>query len=267
MYYKIYPDVIFLANLLMDYTVLYVSGRLCKITTTYARIAVSACAGAVWSVIAAICRGIPFVPEVFCTYLVIPALMIFIMGGKTNLPELVRRYIVFMLTAVLAGGVLGAAAKKGRDTLWMAFAVFMFAQAAVPVVRYVTGYVRRKNLLCDVWLELGGRGVHTMGLYDTGNSLIDPYNGRPVCVAERKLLEKLMNCDGCNDGIRLIPYRSLGNEHGLMRLATMDSMTIEYDGKRTRYEKPELAVYEGKLSGGELYGVILNAACLEKIND
>lgn len=264
MYYKIYPDVIFLANLLMDYTVLYVCGRLCKITTTYAQIAVSAGAGAVWSVIAAICRDIPFIPEVFCTYLVIPVLMLFIMGGRTDFGELVRRYIVFMLTAVLAGGVLGAAAKRSRDTLWMAFAVLMFSQTAVPIAVYVTGYVKRKNLLYDVWLELDGRSVHTMGLFDTGNSLVDPYNGKPVCVAERKMLEKLMDCGQCGAGIRLIPYRSLGNEHGLMRLATIDSMIIEHDGERMRYEKPELAVYEGELSGAGRYAIILNAACLDK---
>ena len=205
MYYKIYPDVIFLANLLMNYTVLYVCSRLCKFTTTYARIAAAAGAGAVWSVITAVFRDIPMIPEVFCTYLVVPLLMLYLSGGRSGVPELLRRYTALMLTAVLAGGVLGAVAKGGRDTLWMAFAALMFSQAAVPVVRYIAGYVKRKNLLYDVWLELDGRSVHTMGLFDTGNSLVNPYNGKPLCVAEKRMLEKLPDFGESADGVTFIP--------------------------------------------------------------
>lgn len=263
MYYKIYPDVIFLVNLLMNYTVLSVSCRLCKTTTTYARLALAAGAGAAWSVFTAVYR-IPIVPEVFCTYLGVPAVMLCISGRAGKLSELVRRYIVLMATTVLAGGVLLAAASKSTNVLWMAVAAVLFWQAAVPVIRCITGYVKRKNLLYEVWLELDGRSVHAAGLYDTGNSLADPYNGKPVCVAEKKVLKELMPGDEYGDGVRLIPYKSLGKEHGLMRLVTVDSMVIEYDGKRMRYEKPELAVYEGSLSGSGQYEIILNAACLDR---
>lgn len=280
MYYKIYPDVIFLVNLLMNYTVLSVSCRLCKTTTTYARLALAAGAGAAWSVFIAVYGNFPgkfpgkfpgnfpgnfpIVPEVFCTYLGVPAVMLCISGKAGKLSELVRRYIVLMATTVLAGGVLLAAASKSTNVMWMAVAAVLFWQAAVPVIRCITGYVKRKNLLYEVWLELDGRSIHAAGLYDTGNSLADPYNGKPVCVAEKKVLKELMPGDEYKDGVKLIPYKSLGKEHGLMRLVTIDSMVIEYDGKRMRYEKPELAVYEGSLSGSGQYEIILNAAYLDR---
>ena len=124
--------------------------------------------------------------------------------------------------------------------------------------------MKRRNLLYSVRLELDGRSVDVMGLFDTGNSLADPYNGKPVCIVENKAVKELMLDYGTGGGVRLIPYRSLGKSHGLMKLVTVDSMTIEYEGRRLRCEKPELALYEGSLSGAGDYSMILNTASLDQ---
>lgn len=263
MYYKIYPDVIFLSNLLMDYAILAVFCRLCRITTTYVRLAAGALLGAVWSVIVAVLRDIPVIPELFCTYLCVPFGMIYIAGCRGEIKKQLTMLAAYMAVTVFAGGVFGFVGR--RNTGWLMFTVtaVLFVQGAVPAVRLLTGYVKRKNLLYDVRLVLNGRSVVTKGLYDTGNSLSDPYNGKPVCVAEKRIFDKLL-CSG-KEGykFRLIPYKSLGKDNGLMRLVTIDSMIIEYDGKRLQYDKPELALYEGRLSQAGDYGVILNRTTLD----
>ena len=157
MYYKIYPDVIFLTNLLLDYTVLAVSCRLCKITTTYLRLTIAAGIGAAWSVMVAV---------------------------------------------------------------------------------------------------VGNEGIT--------DSLTDPYSGEPVCIVEKKALAGLMQSDTFSDGITLIPYKSLGKEHGLMRLVTMDCMMVEYEGRTRQYEYPKIALYEGSLSKKGEYSMILNASSLNR---
>ena len=81
MYYKIYPDVIFLTNLLLDYTVLAVSCRLCKITTTYLRLTIAAGTGAAWSVMVAVV-GNEGITVLFCTYLCMPVAMLYIAGCR-----------------------------------------------------------------------------------------------------------------------------------------------------------------------------------------
>lgn len=263
MYYKIYPDVIFLANLLIDYTVLSVTCRLCKITTTYLKLALAAIVGAVWSVIMAFVGG-DNIPALFCTYLCVPAAMLYIAGCKGHIREWIYRYAAFMGVSVVMGGVMGLLREKSAGTFAAFVAVVLFTQAACPLLKYLSGYVKRRNLLYSVRLELDGRSVDVMGLFDTGNSLADPYNGKPVCIVENKAVKELMLDDGTGGGVRLIPYRSLGKSHGLMKLVTVDSMTIEYEGRRLRCEKPELALYEGSLSGAGDYSMILNTASLDQ---
>ena len=263
MYYKIYPDVIFLANLLMDYTVLSVSCRLCKINTTYARLALSAFIGAVWSVAVAVFM-VGKIPVLFCTYLVLPVVMLYVAGCKGGLGEWIYRYAALMGVSVLMGGLMGQMKERGGGIFAAAVAVILFAQLASPLIRYMTGYVRRKNLLYRVRIELNGRSVEMMGLFDTGNSLTDPYNGEPVCIVEKKAVDGLMQSDNKDRGFRLIPYKSLGNEHGLMRLMTVDSMNICYEGRVIQQKKPELALYEGSLSKGGEYSMILNTASLNR---
>ena len=263
MYYKIYPDVIFIANLLIDYTILSVSCRLCKITTTYAKLAVSAIVGAVWSVIMAFVRG-GNIPALFCTYLCVPAVMLYIAGCRGHVREWIYRYAAFMSVSVIMGGIMGLLREKSADTFAAFAAVVLFAQAACPLLRYLSGYVKRRNLLYSVRIELDGRSVDVMGLYDTGNSLADPYNGKPVCIVENKAVKDLLQTGGTGSGVRLIPYRSIGKSHGLMKLVTVDSMIIEYEGRQLRCRHPELALYEGRLSGAGDYSMILNTASLDK---
>lgn len=261
MHYKIYPDVIFLANLLMDYTVLSVSCRLCKINTTYVRLTAAAFIGAVWSVIVAVCEG-RNVPVSFGTYLGLPVIMLYISGCRGRVREWIYRYAAFMGVSVLMGGLMGQLKDSGGGVFAAVAAVILFAQLAVPLIRYMTGYVKRKNLLYRVKIELDGRSIEMMGLFDTGNSLTDPYNGEPVCIVEKKVVDTLVQSVNADCGLRLIPYKSLGNEHGLMRLITVDSMNIKYESKLIRYEKPELALYEGSLSKRGEYSMILNMASL-----
>ena len=263
MYYKIYPDVLFLANLLMDYTVLSVCSRLCKINTTYARLAAAAFLGAVWSVFMVVCTS-GGIAVLFCTYLGLPVAMLYVSGCKGRPGEWVYRYAVFMGVSVLIGGLMGQLKERGGSVFAAMVTVVLFAQLAVPLIRYLTGYVKRKNLLYRVMIELDGRSVEMMGLYDTGNSLTDPYNGESVCIVEKKAVDELVQSKSEDKGLRLIPYMSLGNEHGLMKLITVDNISIEYNDRHICHRRQELALYEGSLSKRGEYSMILNAPSLTR---
>lgn len=143
MYYKIYPDVIFLTNLLLDYTVLAVSCRLCKITTTYLRLTIAAGIGAAWSVMVAVV-GNEGITVLFCTYLCMPVAMLYIAGCRGGPGEWLYRYAVLMGVAVLLGGVMSQAHDRSSTVLVTMVTAVLFLQAAVPLVGYLTGYVKRK---------------------------------------------------------------------------------------------------------------------------
>lgn len=87
----------------------------------------------------------------------------------------------------------------------------------------------RGNMLIPVELSLGDRTLRFTALKDTGNALRDPVTGRPVLVVESKVagaltgltpeaLENPIESIGTIPGLRLIPYKTVGNTGFLLAM-------------------------------------------------
>ncbi len=128
-----------------------------------------------------------------------------------------------------------------------------------------------------VMLRLGGRSVSLMALRDTGNSLRDPVTGASVLIADEALLIKLLPPEtrrvlsetsgaspperlealgnaGCSVSFRLLPYSSVGVEHGMLLCFRPDEI---YIGKR-RVSPAMAALAPNKLSARGEYSAIIN---------
>lgn len=69
---------------------------------------------------------------------------------------------------------------------------------------------------------------------DSGNSLKDPYTGRPVCVLDEETAKKLGI--STEKAVRLIPYHSIGRAHGLLRAVTVSELYLRKDGQEKRLQ-------------------------------
>lgn len=100
-------------------------------------------------------------------------------------------------------------------------------------------------------------------LYDSGNHLIEPFSGYPVVVAERGLLEPLMEVPADADalpvggGWRLIPYDTLGGS-GLLPAFVPDKFTVAVDNVERPLPPCYVAVCE-RLGRGEYRGLMGSA--------
>ena len=83
--------------------------------------------------------------------------------------------------------------------------------------------------LIPVELTYGAQTVRLTALRDTGNSLRDPITGKPVLIVGADIAEKLTGLSpaalrdpvrtmGSLPGLRLIPYRTVGNTGFLLAL-------------------------------------------------
>lgn len=79
--------------------------------------------------------------------------------------------------------------------------------------------------LVDIYLK--DRKVSVSAFLDTGNTLIDPYQGRPIILVSKKELSNYYQ----DEDIILVPYESL-NHHGLLKCIRPDSIVILGIGKR-----------------------------------
>lgn len=100
-----------------------------------------------------------------------------------------------------------------------------------------------------------GKKVDCRGLYDSGNTLKDPYTGVGVHIVSKELQDKLKISE---EKSMLIPYSSLGNENNLMRVYYLEKMIIY--GRQETVERLGVAVGIGNegLFSEKKYDLILN---------
>ena len=58
--------------------------------------------------------------------------------------------------------------------------------------------------------------------------------------------------------VKLIPFHSLGEQHGVMPGVLIDKMVVQKEQEERIYEKVQIGIMEEILSGEELYQVILH---------
>ena len=102
-------------------------------------------------------------------------------------------------------------------------------------------FLHRRAELVTVTVRLGEAAVRLTALRDTGNTLTDPVDNSPVLVAEgercRALLPMALPLDRPVEalsmlgragvkGWRLLPYRAVGVERGMLLAVKADSVTV-----------------------------------------
>ena len=97
---------------------------------------------------------------------------------------------------------------------------------------------------------------------DSGNSLKDPYTGRPVCILDEETAKKLGI--SAEKAVRLIPYHSIGRAHGLLRAVTVSELYLRKDGQEKKIADVTVAVGPRRLSRSGGYQMILHPALLEE---
>lgn len=137
---------------------------------------------------------------------------------KNSIPKI----LLFLLLRVSLGGMTGG------ETQWTSL---LLGAAGMGFACLLVG--REKDLI-PVELTYGGNTLQLMALRDTGHALRDPITGKPVLVVDadtaRKLtgLSQAILCDpvnnlGCLPGLRLIPYKTVGNTGFLLALQIRDA--------------------------------------------
>ncbi len=118
---------------------------------------------------------------------------------------------------------------------------------------------RQKEQEADVSLFWKGRNIALRALVDTGNRLREPITQKPVSILDAESARKFLG-DGWEreNGFFLVPYHSIGREHGWMRAVILDKMQISTPSGKSEIEKPLLAVSNERVSLKDTYQVILN---------
>ena len=174
-------------------------------------------------------------------------------------PGSIRRAVVFVLLSMALNGIVYF---LGSGNVWS-----VAAGGGIVSLLCILGFRGKIGSAPYVPVELTykGKSLKLTALQDTGNCLCDPVTGSPVLVVDKDTavlltglspdqLRKPVETMGTIPGLRLIPYRSVGTENGLMLGLRLQEVKIgSWKGSRVVAFAPGSLSMEGEyqaLTGG-----------------
>ena len=279
----IYIDVVFLENLVMNSIILIASGIILKKKLKWIRILLASSLGAIYTII-----GYISVLEIYSNLVlkvILSILIIYIAFNPQTVKQLWKDVLIFYLTSFVFGGVAFALIyvvkpqdilmKNGlflgtyplKTVLLAAIVAFIILIAAFAIVKTKFS---KKDMFCEVEVELNNKKIKTRAMIDTGNLLKEPITNTPVIVLEHTLLYEcvpkqiLDNLESILGGelvkipekirneyiskLKLIPFASLGKQNGMLVGIKADSLKIIQDEKEKENKNVIIGIYNKSLT-------------------
>lgn len=279
--YVIYIDILFLINFTMNCFVLLLVKKVLKQTTTWLRLLAASITGAAWVCFVSVFRINNQFVEFILSNIMIGLLMLMIAFRIKikNIHNVIRNLTVLYISTFLLGGIFnsiyyhtnigyylnkiirGEYERKSDIGLFLLMGIAAFFIAMKMI--YITDQKKKlEQNLFAVQIELNGNIIKTIGLLDTGNSLYEPIGRKPVSIIEYDLIKDYMGNDG-KPNLRVIPFKSIGKEQGIMYGITVnqliiDKNVIDTDKEILLVDNAVLGFYDRNFSKKNGYHMILH---------
>lgn len=282
----VYVDVLVLENFFMNYLLLYIVNRFCRCNAKIWRIILAATIGALYVVII-------FFPELHVFYsliakIIVSVIMIIVAFLPYCLRDFLKEFILFYIEAFIIGGcILGIFYLKNYN---MGFDNGVFFMEVTPeyiicgsfisliMVKFGFDYFddffsKEKNKVF-LHIVMNKKECDIKALVDTGNSLKDPLTCTPVIIVYYKSIinilpeeiKRLITIEECYENltreilnsslkqrIRIIPYRALGVNNGILLGIKVDFIISRFRFKKSYIEKPVIALSNQPISNEDDY--------------
>jgi stage II sporulation protein GA (sporulation sigma-E factor processing peptidase) len=296
-YLDVYLDIILMENLVMNYIILWMTGRFARMGTTSLRLFFGALAGAAYVILLIVFPQIGFYYSIPAKFL-LSLLMVSIGFSPVNLRTFIKTLVIFyIVTFVFAGASFAALYLNSAggflrhgiiyvfwSSKWATIALAILTTVIVlrvfwDIIQYK---LARDRLLRTVGIAFDDRRADFPALVDTGNTLHDPVTNLPVVVVEFDAIKKILPEEICmifsqgkeddlsmvaslvtNSGwcsrFRLIPFTSLGKENGMLIGFKPDYIEIDgEDEKKKGIKDVIVGIYSKALSRNRSYQALLS---------
>lgn len=270
MQYEWYIDVYFIVNFAMDLFLLLLLGKLLKRSPSLFRLAAAGVFGALGSCGAVYLWRFPAVITWVVGILLPGCIMVWIAFQPKTWRSLVKMVLLLFFEAFCIGGIMEALYQRTKASLYglskgMPVLIWLFAaMGAWFGFRFLWTIVsemkKESQMLYRLTLQSGQVQTSATGYLDTGNSLYDPADNRPVHIVSENLWKKLWSP---GMGCKKIPFRTIGNPLGILEAVEIDQMEIQQEGNGKRIlSKPLIARAPFKMTKDGSYDVLLHKETL-----
>lgn len=279
----IYIDVVLIENLIMNFIILLATGMILKEKIKIIRLILASLIGAIYSVVSYM--SILEIYSSMILKIILSIVIIYITFNPQTMKKMWKNLLIFYLTSFVFGGAAFAfiyivkpqeiLMKNGlflgtyplKTILLGAIIAFIITITAFAVVKTK---ITKKDMFCEVEIELNGKRIKTIAMLDTGNLLKEPITNTPVIVVEHTLLyecmpkEILNHVDELLGGdfskipekikekyivkLKCIPFSSLGKQNGMLLGIRADGIKIRNDEKEEKKENIIIGIYNKSLT-------------------
>lgn len=253
----VYLDAVILLNFSVDFLLLLSVNRLCSYPSSVKRLLFASLVGGIYGGICLL-PGFSFLGNVLWRVVCL-GLMAWIAFGTSI--SAVRRGALFVLLSMALGGLAIGLTQGGL------FGILLGAGGVLLLCGAGFGGQTATARYVPVELHYTGRTLQLTALVDSGNTLRDPITGSPVLVVganvamqllgltKKQLQEPLASLKDVGiPGLRLVPYRSVGKEGGMLLALRLKGVKIgNWKGNPIVAFAPEGLEHEGAyqaLTGG-----------------
>ncbi len=285
----IFIDVLIIENFFMNYLLLYFINRFCRCRAKTWRIIVAAFIGAMY-VLVVFYPGLHLFYSVLMKFM-ISLLMIVVAFSPHEIKRFIKITILFYLEAFIIGGfLLGIFYLTNRATEIINGTLYISSISASPeyiifgstiaiiLVKfgfdYFEGYYINEKTKIELELILNQRRCCITALIDTGNSLRDPITNVPVIIVYYKSIVDILPDEireviindysyelikgrvmesELKSRIRIIPYKALGVENGVLIGIRVDLAISTLKSKTNVVKEPIIALYNKPISNAGDY--------------
>lgn len=240
---------------MMDYLLLLIVRRMLKSTASHWNVCIGAIIGAFLTCVIVIVP-IPYeIVKVILFHLFVNVCMVQV-GLKI---KEIRSFVKAMILLYIGGFLLGGILESFRP--YVAFGSLFFVVAMVGyylvlgIWKFISKVQRWNRYHCQVILFLDEKQYCVKGLVDTGNGLRDPLSGQPVSIIDRNVAKELFE-EQRPDGVRYIPYQTIGKKDGVLPAILIDKMCVHRETE-CWIETPLIGISEEEFQTKD-YQMILN---------
>ncbi|MHB1392291.1 MAG: sigma-E processing peptidase SpoIIGA [Clostridia bacterium] len=296
----VYADVILLENLIMNYLILWSTARLTRYSCSKINLVIASLLGAVYAVLSYF-PGYSYLFSFFMKVL-FSILIVIVAYTPTHFHLLLKLTGIFYIVSFVFGGaafglfyfINGLNLTSNGISFIKDFPIKVLVVAVIIAyitIKYSWDYVqhriKRERLIVKVEMSFDKKQLCLDALVDTGNSLKDPITNVPVMIMDysiiRELLpeeiQKIFEQSGENDlnaiaeimsiskwatRFRIIPFKSLGRENGMLVGFRPDMVTIFDSDRRIQLNNIIIAIYRKNLSKDGEYSALIHPEMMKE---
>lgn len=252
--YEVYIDILAVNNFIVDLAALLAVNLFRKKNVRAHRILICAVLGTMGNCLAFVYLRHPAAYLIAVHFFLNPAVLFLCFREKSKedfFSDLCVGYFAFLIIGGIVewlyagGGGLVSYEMAVGTALLLLFAVLLWLR------RQLKNHIRYLEAeLCQQ-----GKRMLLKALSDSGNLLLDPYTGKQVSMIDRHVYERAY---GTPQAVRLIPYESLGCQHGLLEAVTIEELNYAYGNSVRSMKKAVLGLADHALFENKPYQMIIN---------